>query len=107
MGVGPHTISVPRIRPADDINPADFANAISGDIFAKIVTVLRITVSYTGMIVSIRESQNVANGYWNWGCPRSAAVPDPVWEVMKNRRRRRIIWWSTYLILIVDDIIDK
>ena len=57
MGVGPHTISVPRIRPADDINPADFANAISDDIFAKIVTVLRIAVPYTGMIVSTRESQ--------------------------------------------------
>lgn len=57
MGVGPHTISVPRIRPADDINPEDFNNAISDDIFAKIVTVLRIAVPYTGMIVSTRESQ--------------------------------------------------
>lgn len=57
MGVGPHTISVPRIRPADDINPEDFSNAISDDIFAKIVTVLRIAVPYTGMIVSTRESQ--------------------------------------------------
>ncbi|MGI6093627.1 MAG: [FeFe] hydrogenase H-cluster radical SAM maturase HydG [Veillonellaceae bacterium] len=59
MGVGPHTISVPRIRPADDINPEDFTNAISDDIFAKIVTVLRIAVPYTGMIVSTRESQKV------------------------------------------------
>lgn len=57
MGVGPHTISVPRIRPADDINPNDFSNAISDDTFAKIVTVLRIAVPYTGMIVSTRESQ--------------------------------------------------
>ena len=57
MGVGPHTISVPRIRPADDIDPEDFSNAISDDIFAKIVTVLRIAVPYTGMIVSTRESQ--------------------------------------------------
>jgi 2-iminoacetate synthase len=57
MGVGPHTISVPRIRPADDINPDEFSNAISDDIFAKIVTVLRIAVPYTGMIVSTRESQ--------------------------------------------------
>ncbi|MBP2634438.1 MAG: [FeFe] hydrogenase H-cluster radical maturase HydG [Firmicutes bacterium] len=57
MGVGPHTISVPRIRPADDINPEEFSNAISDDIFAKIVTVLRIAVPYTGMIVSTRESQ--------------------------------------------------
>lgn len=58
MGVGPHTISVPRIRPADDINPDDFSNGISDDIFAKIVTVLRIAVPYAGMIVSTRESEN-------------------------------------------------
>jgi 2-iminoacetate synthase len=57
MGVGPHTISVPRIRPADDIDPDDFENGISDEIFEKIVAVLRITVPYTGMIVSTRESQ--------------------------------------------------
>lgn len=57
MGVGPHTVSVPRIRPADDIDADSFTNAISDDIFAKIVTVLRIAVPYTGMIVSTRESQ--------------------------------------------------
>ncbi|MDD2215862.1 MAG: [FeFe] hydrogenase H-cluster radical SAM maturase HydG [Eubacteriales bacterium] len=56
MGVGPHTISVPRIRPADDINIDEFSNAISDDIFAKIVAVLRIAVPYTGMIISTRES---------------------------------------------------
>ena len=57
MGVGPHTISVPRIRPADDIDPKTFSNAIDDDIFAKIVAVIRIAVPYTGMIVSTRESQ--------------------------------------------------
>ena len=57
MGVGPHTISVPRIRPADDINPEDFPDGISDDLFAKIVAVLRIAVPYTGMIISTRESQ--------------------------------------------------
>ncbi|HYF83751.1 MAG TPA: [FeFe] hydrogenase H-cluster radical SAM maturase HydG [Clostridia bacterium] len=57
MGVGPHTISVPRIRPADDIDPANFSNAISDSMFEKIVAVLRIAVPYTGMIVSTRESQ--------------------------------------------------
>ncbi len=56
-GVGPHTISVPRICPADQVNPDDFSNAISDDIFEKIVAVLRIAVPYTGMIVSTRESQ--------------------------------------------------
>lgn len=56
-GVGPHTISVPRICPAEDIDPSEFSNAISDDIFAKIVAVIRIAVPYTGMIVSTRESQ--------------------------------------------------
>lgn len=56
-GVGPHTISVPRIRPADDINPDTFSNAISDEIFEKIVAVLRIAVPYTGIIISTRESQ--------------------------------------------------
>lgn len=58
MGVGPHTISVPRIRPADDIDPNSFSNAISDDIFAKIVAVIRIAAPYTGMIISTRESQS-------------------------------------------------
>ncbi len=56
-GVGPHTISVPRIRRADDIDPDTFDNGIDDDIFAKIVACIRISVPYTGMIVSTRESQ--------------------------------------------------
>lgn len=56
-GVGPHTISVPRIRRADDIDPSDFDNGIDDDTFAKIVAVIRISVPYTGMIVSTRESK--------------------------------------------------
>lgn len=58
FGVGPHTISVPRVCPADDIDPAEL-NAISDEIFQKIVAVIRIAVPYTGMIVSTRESQKV------------------------------------------------
>ncbi len=57
FGVGPHTISVPRIRPADDIDPKDFPNAVTDEVFRRIVAVLRIAVPYTGMIVSTRESQ--------------------------------------------------
>ncbi len=57
QGCGPHTISVPRIRPADDIDPDSFQNSISDDIFEKIVAILRIAVPYTGIIVSTRESQ--------------------------------------------------
>ncbi len=56
-GVGPHTLSVPRICPADDIDPDAFSNAISDEIFEKIVAVIRIAVPYTGMIISTRESQ--------------------------------------------------
>lgn len=57
FGVGPHTISVPRIRRADDIDPSTFDNGIDDDTFAKIVACIRIAVPYTGMIVSTRESQ--------------------------------------------------
>ncbi|MGL5435308.1 MAG: [FeFe] hydrogenase H-cluster radical SAM maturase HydG [Lachnospiraceae bacterium] len=56
QGVGPHTISVPRIRPADDIDTADFPDSVPDHIFEKIVAVLRIAVPYTGMIMSTRES---------------------------------------------------
>ena len=58
-GVGPHTISVPRIKHADDIDPSAFDNSISDDIFAKICALIRISVPYTGMIISTRESQEV------------------------------------------------
>ena len=58
-GVGPHTISVPRICPADDIDVANFSNAIPDSIFEKIVALIRISVPYTGMIISTRESQRV------------------------------------------------
>ncbi|KRK35117.1 [FeFe] hydrogenase H-cluster radical SAM maturase HydG [Loigolactobacillus bifermentans] len=56
FGVGPHTISVPRIRPADDIDPDTFDNGISEETFEKIVACIRIAVPYTGMIMSTRES---------------------------------------------------
>lgn len=57
MGCGPHTISVPRIRPADDINPDEFSDSISDEVFEKIVALVRIAAPYAGMIVSTRESQ--------------------------------------------------
>lgn len=58
-GVGPHTISVPRIKAADDINPDDFDNGIDDETFSKIVAIIRIAVPYTGMIISTRESESV------------------------------------------------
>ncbi len=58
-GVGPHTISVPRIKRADDIDPSTFDNGIDDETFAKICALIRISVPYTGMIISTRESQAV------------------------------------------------
>ena len=56
-GVGPHTISVPRLCMADDIDTSDFKNAVPDDIFFRIVAIIRIAVPYTGMIISTRESE--------------------------------------------------
>ena len=58
-GVGPHTISVPRVKKADDIDPDAFDNGISDEIFAKLCALIRISVPYTGMIISTRESQEL------------------------------------------------
>lgn len=58
-GVGPHTISVPRIKHADDIDPSAFDNGIDDETFAKICALIRVSVPYTGMIISTRESQSV------------------------------------------------
>ena len=65
--VGPHTISVPRICPADDIDPGDFDNSISDAIFEKIVACIRVAVPYTGMIISTRESKKVREEVLNLG----------------------------------------
>ncbi|MBQ9997282.1 MAG: [Clostridia bacterium] len=58
-GVGPHTISVPRLKRADDIDPDTFDNGLADDLFEKIIACIRISVPYTGMIISTRESQEV------------------------------------------------
>lgn len=58
-GVGPHTISVPRVKRADDIDPDVFDNGIPNEIFEKIIACIRIAVPYTGMIISTRESEEV------------------------------------------------
>ncbi|MDO4419878.1 MAG: [FeFe] hydrogenase H-cluster radical SAM maturase HydG [Ruminococcus sp.] len=66
-GVGPHTISVPRLKKADDINPDDFDNGIDDDTFAKITACIRLAVPYTGIIISTRESQAVRSRLLNCG----------------------------------------
>ena len=66
-GVGPHTISVPRIKRADDIDPTVFDNSISDELFEKIIACIRIAVPYTGMIISTRESEEVRGKVLNCG----------------------------------------
>lgn len=58
-GAGPHTVSVPRLRPADGINPSDFKNALPDSVFLKIIALLRIAIPYTGLIMSTRESEDI------------------------------------------------
>lgn len=66
-GVGPHTISVPRVKPAMDIDPDTFDNGIPDEIFEKIIALIRLTVPYTGMIISTRESQTVREHALQYG----------------------------------------
>ena len=66
-GVGPHTISFPRIKHADDIDPNAFDNSISDDIFAKIIACTRVAVPYTGMIISTRESKECREKVIHYG----------------------------------------
>ena len=67
FGVGPHTISVPRVKPADGIDPDDFDNSLSDEMFEKIIALIHITVPYTGMIISTRESQEVREAALRYG----------------------------------------
>mgnify|MGYP000205269073 CR=1 FL=1 len=77
-GVGPHTISVPRLCPADDIDTNDFDNGINDDIFAKLVACIRIAVPYTGMIVSTARVRNPASVFCTLESPKSVAAPRQV-----------------------------
>ncbi|MFR4986366.1 MAG: [FeFe] hydrogenase H-cluster radical SAM maturase HydG [Lachnospirales bacterium] len=59
MGVGPHTVSVPRIKDGNNVDSSEYSDAISDELFKKIIAILRITMPYVGIIVSTRESQKV------------------------------------------------
>ena len=86
-GVGPHTISVPRIKHADDIDPTAFDNSISDEIFAKITACIRLAVPYTGMIISTRESEAVRGKLLNLGISQiSGASRTSVGGYTKNER---------------------
>lgn len=66
-GVGPHTISVPRVKPADDIDPDDFDNTLTDEMFEKLIALIRISVPYTGMIISTRENETVRETALQYG----------------------------------------
>ncbi|MBR3662421.1 MAG: [Alphaproteobacteria bacterium] len=108
-GVGPHTISVPRLRHADDIDTDDFKDCINDDIFAKIVACIRIAVPYTGMIVSTRESKKTRERVLELGVSQISggsktsvggyASPEPEeensaqFDVIDNRTLDEVILW--------------
>lgn len=115
FGVGPHTISVPRIRPADDIDTKDFDNSLSDDMFLKLVAILRIAVPYTGIIVSTREdvkvrekllkvgvtqlsggSKTSVGGYAQNDCDDDSSQ----FEVADNRTLEEVVYWLLSLGLI-------
>ena len=74
-GVGPHTISVPRVKRADDIDPDVFDNSISDEMFEKIVACIRLAVPYTGMIISTRESEEVRGKVLDMGISQISGAP--------------------------------
>ena len=73
-GVGPHTISVPRLKKADDIDPTQFDNGISDEIFEKIIACIRIAVPYTGMIISTRENEAVRTKVLHLGISQTSGA---------------------------------
>lgn len=108
-GVGPHTISVPRLRPADDIDTDDFKDCINDDIFSKIVACLRIAVPYTGMIISTRESKKTRERVLQLGIsqlsggsktsvggysePEKEEPNSAQFDVIDNRTLDEVIYW--------------
>ncbi len=108
-GVGPHTISVPRIRRADDIDPSVFDNGIDDDTFAKIVACIRIAVPYTGMIMSTRESKECREKVIHYGIsqisggsktsvggydtPEAKDEDSSQFEVSDNRTLDEVVRW--------------
>lgn len=109
FGVGPHTISVPRLRDADDIDSGAFSNGIDDDTFAKIVACIRIAVPYTGMIVSTRENQKTREKVLQLGISQISGgsrtsvggyvEPEPEdlkseqFDVMDNRTLDEVVCW--------------
>lgn len=109
FGVGPHTISVPRIKAADDIDPSVFDNGISDEIFAKIIACIRVSVPYTGMIISTRESKECREKVLQYGVSQISGAsrtsvggysePEPEdqkseqFDVSDNRTLDEVVHW--------------
>lgn len=109
FGVGPHTISVPRIQPGDGIDPEDFKNALADDIFLKIIALIRISVPYTGMIISTRESKQVREKALEYGMsqisggsrtsvggyshPEEEEISSAQFELSDNRTLAEVVDW--------------
>ena len=74
FGVGPHTISVPRIEPADGSSLADAPpHQVSDDDFKRIVAILRLAVPYTGIIMSTRENADTRRATFALGVSQISA----------------------------------
>ena len=73
FGVGPHTISVPRLRPALGVTRENYPDLVSDDDFKKIVAVLRVSVPYTGIILSTRETKEMRAELLNSGVSQVSA----------------------------------
>lgn len=113
FGVGPHTISVPRLRDAEDIDASSFTNGISDEIFAKIVACIRVAVPYTGMIVSTRETKECREKVLNLGISQISGgsrtsiggyvEPEPEnqrseqFDVQDNRTLDEVVSWLMQL----------
>ena len=109
FGVGPHTISVPRLRDADDIDSSEFKNGIDDDTFAKLVACIRIAVPYTDMIISTRESQKTREHVLHLGIsqisggsrtsvggycePESDAEKSEQFDVIDTRTLDEVVCW--------------
>lgn len=106
-GAGPHTISVPRLRPADGINPTAFNNALPDDIFIKIIALLRLAVPYTGLIISTRESEEIRQAALSVGISQisggsktsvggytqSFSEETAQFEIADNRTLEEVVQW--------------
>ena len=108
-GVGPHTISVPRVKHADDIDPEAFDNGISDDVFAKIIAVIRLAVPYTGMIISTRENPQCREKVIRYGIsqisggsktsvggyavPEDENIKSEQFDVSDNRTLDEVVQW--------------